>query len=406
MPRQPKLRKKKVKKSVYWFTKAGGDTYFGAVEEVSYVEAKKRFADHLHRLQAEQSESKSRVLTAGELMDLFLEWVQKYRDGQTYATRKNYCSQFGNFRVGTCNIPVADLPANKVRGEDLEAWLAQLEEKGLGPQTRLHAENSVRACWNWALTHPSPTPYLNLSFRPFSAVERTHVPFKPLTEDELLTDQEVQALFKAAALEPDQFRRHGLAKTVARKGMDSLRRTDGHVGCFADLLRCYYATGARTGELASCRVEDVLFQTRQVVLGKHKRSKTQKRKTVRQVTLNDEALAIFTRHCKGKEPSDHVFTNSDGRSWTVRTLAKRFERVKEVAAALNFGAIRDEVTIYDFRHLWISDMLTAGTNVTMLARMAGTSIAMIERVYGHFRNQDLHEAQTKVDELRRQRQGR
>ena len=35
MPRQPKLRKKKVGKSVYWFTKAGGDTSFGNVEDVS-----------------------------------------------------------------------------------------------------------------------------------------------------------------------------------------------------------------------------------------------------------------------------------------------------------------------------------------------------------------------------------
>jgi hypothetical protein len=135
MPRQPKLRRKKVKKSVYWFTKAGGDTYFGTVEEVSYPEAKKRFADHLHRLQAEQSESKTRVLTAGELMDLFLEWVQKYRDGQTYATRKNYCSRFGAFRVGTRNSRVADIPADKVRGEDLEIWLAQLEEEGFRSQT-------------------------------------------------------------------------------------------------------------------------------------------------------------------------------------------------------------------------------------------------------------------------------
>ena len=31
---QPKLRKKTVKQSTYWFTKAGGDTYFGSVEEV------------------------------------------------------------------------------------------------------------------------------------------------------------------------------------------------------------------------------------------------------------------------------------------------------------------------------------------------------------------------------------
>jgi integrase len=406
MPRQPKLRKKRVKQSVYWFTKAGGDTYFGPVEAVSHKEARKLFADHLVRLQSEEKENKRQGLTAGELMDLFLDYVQSHRSKQTYATRKNYCSRFGAFRVGTTKVRVADLPADKVRGKDLEDWLDQLEEQGLKAQTRLHAETSVRACWKWATTHPSPTPYLNPTFRPFSAVERTQVPNKPLSEDDLLTDHQVEALFKAAALEPDQFRRHGLKKTVTKKGLDGLRRTDGRVGCFADMLRCYHATGARTDELASCRVEDVLFNTKQVILGKHKRSRTEKLKTLRQVTLNEETLEIFARQCEGKQPSEPVFTNKEGRPWTGRALAKRFSRVKKIAAELGLGAFRKDVSIYDFRHLWISDAVAVEYNVAMVARMAGTSIGMIERVYGHFRNQDFHGVQTKLDELRRQRQGR
>jgi integrase len=404
MPRQPKLRKKKVGRSIYWFTKAGGDTYLGNVEEVSHLDARKLFADHLLRLHTSETSSKRQGLSAGELMDLFLDWVQKHRDETTYSTRSTYCSRFGSFRVGSRKARIVELPADKVRGEDLEAWLASLKEEGLGAQTRLHAETSVRHCWNWATKHPSPTPHIPPTFRPFSAVERTHVPLKPLTENDLLTDHEYQAIMSAAELDSDQFRRHGLTKTAARKGIDQLRRIDGKVGCFADLLRCYYATGARTDELASCLVEDVLFQTKQVILGKHKRSRTQKRTTVRQVTLNDEALAVFARHCEGKQPTDYVFLNNNGMPWTVRTLAKRFERVKEVAAALNFGIVRREITIYDFRHLWISESLMApGNDAATVARMAGTSIAMIEQVYGHFRNQHLHDAQARLDRLRQQR---
>jgi integrase len=403
MARQPKLRKKKVGKSIYWFTKAGGDTYFGNIEEVTHLDARKLFADHLLKIRSDQTANKREPLTAGGLMDLFLDWVKKHRDETNYSTRTTYCSRFGLFRVGAQKARVADLPADKVRGEDLEAWLGTLEKAGLSAQTRLHAETSVRHCWNWAPKHPSPTPYLPPTFRPFSAVERTHVPLKARPEDELLTDREAQALFAAAALEPNQFRRHGLMKTVARKGVDQLRRTEGEVDCFADLLRCFYASGARTDELASCRVEDVLFKIRQVVLGKHKRSRTGKRKSVRQVTLNDAAFGIFEHHCAGKRPTDHVFCNHHSRPWTVRTLAKRFERVKEVAAALKLGTVRAEITMYDFRHLWISDCLMAGVDAATVARMAGTSIAMIERVYGHFRNQHLHEAQAKVDELRQRR---
>jgi integrase len=405
MPRQPKLRKKKVGSSIYWFTKAGGDTYFGNVEEVSHKAAKKLFATHLNKVHGDAEGSKRRGLSAGELMDLFLEWVHKHRDGQNYATRKNYCSRFGSFRVGSRQTRVADLPADKVRGEDLEAWLAQLEEEGLEAQTRLHAETSVRACWNWATKHPSPVPYLSPTFRPFSAVERTHVPLKPLTEDDLLTDAEIRALFVAATIELDQFRRHGLKKTVEKVGLDKLRRTQGQPGCFGDLLKCYYATGARTDELASCRVEDFLPRTGQIILGRHKRSRTQKRKTVRQVTLNEEALAIVKRHCKGKQLEDCTFHNNGGQPWTTRSLAKRFERVKEVASALGLGKVREAVSIYDFRHLWISECLMAGVDVATVARMAGTSIGMIERVYGHFRNEHLQEAQDKLDRARERRRG-
>ena len=48
MARQAKLRKKTVGKSVYWFTKAGGDTYFGTVEDVGRL----LFGDYLFAFEA------------------------------------------------------------------------------------------------------------------------------------------------------------------------------------------------------------------------------------------------------------------------------------------------------------------------------------------------------------------
>ena len=45
-------------------------------------------------------------------------------------------------------------------------------------------------------------------------------------------------------------------------------------------------------------------------------------------------------------------------------------------------------------------MLMEGNDITTVARMAGTSINMIERVYGHFRNKHLRDAQDKLDRAR------
>jgi integrase len=155
--------------------------------------------------------------------------------------------------------------------------------------------------------------------------------------------------------------------------------------------------------LVLCRVSDVLFATQQVVLGKHKRSKTQRTPTLRTITLGKDAFAIFRRLCEGKGPDDHVFINSDGRPYHRNTVFDRLNRVKQVAEEQKIGKVRDGVTIYSFRDLWISEALMAGNDLATVARMAGTSVAMVERVYGHFRNQHLQDAQARVDALRRQR---
>jgi hypothetical protein len=45
-------------------------------------------------------------------------------------------------------------------------------------------------------------------------------------------------------------------------------------------------------------------------------------------------------------------------------------------------------------------MLMAGIEVFLVARLAGTSVAMIEHVYGHFRNQSYQDAQARLDRER------
>ena len=392
MARQPKLRKKKVGKSLYWYTKAGGDTYFGGVADVPHKEAQRLFRNHLINL-SDAAADRKKGFTAGELMDLFLDWLKAHRSERTYSTRRTHCSRFGAFKVG--GKPIRDLRAEKVKGSDLEAWLAHLADLGHGEQTRRHAQTSIKHAWNWATKHPSPTPYLPPAYRPFSSVERVYVPPKTLTEADLITDAEVKALLAAAEEDLDQFHRYG-PKTPRPPGQNPYRH-------FADMLRCYYATGARTDELAQCRVGDVLFRTAQVVLGKHKRSQTQRTPTIRHITLNVEALAIFKRLCEGKAPSDYVFVNSDKKPFTRKRLAERLNRVKEVAARKELGRVRDEITIYSFRDLWISEALMAGNDIAVAAHMAGTSVEMIQRVYGHFRNQHLQDAQARVDELRSRR---
>jgi hypothetical protein len=45
-------------------------------------------------------------------------------------------------------------------------------------------------------------------------------------------------------------------------------------------------------------------------------------------------------------------------------------------------------------------MHLTGLDVLLVARMAETSVAMIERVYGHSRNQSYQDAQARLDRAR------
>ena len=356
-----------------------------------YSEARKLFSEHVRSV-AEGTKSRN-VLSVAELGERFLEWIEKNRSPLTYQQKRDHLNIFGNFKVSEKMI--FDLPADKVKGDDLEAFLTHRQKKHKnGANTRSHYQTSIKHCWNWATKHPSPTPYLSPMFRPFSAVERVYVPKKVLTEDDLITDDEIETVFAAARFDLDIFR-FGLK--VAR---DQNPYED-----FADMLKCYYHTGARTGELRRVEVGDVLFRTKQVVLGNHKTSKTQRVQSIRRITLNDAAMEIFDGFCVGKNKQDQVFTTSDKKSWKHRSIFSRFVRVKEIAQKMDLGKVRDHISIYDFRHLWISEMLMAGNDVGTVARMAGTSIAMIESTYGHFRNEHLQEAQAKLDKARQERRG-
>jgi hypothetical protein len=88
MPRKPTLRRKKVGKSVYWFTKAGGETYFGNVADLTYDEAKRFFAAHIKNLAEDETTSKSNtVLTAGELI------LQRYKRSGVLSWRDRFAAR-------------------------------------------------------------------------------------------------------------------------------------------------------------------------------------------------------------------------------------------------------------------------------------------------------------------------
>jgi integrase len=287
------------------------------------------------------------------LAETYLEWVARHRAAKSLSVQRGHLKRFRD-AYGT-------RPALSITADDLEAFQADLARAYPPVYVRKHSV-TVRSMVHLAARRG----WLPPGFDPFRTAEHVKVGPRPLLESDLPTPGEV------AALEAEC------------------------VPCMLDILRCYHATGARTSELIDARVRDYQAGIQALVLGRHKREKTLKDPLPRTVQLNAEAARIIGRLCGGRRPDDPIFRREDGRAWTLEALNHR------VKAATVRAGLREGITPYSFRHLWISEALMAGLDIALVARMAGTSVAMIEKVYGHFRGQALAEAQARVDRYRRQ----
>ena len=100
----------------------------------------------------------------------------------------------------------------------------------------------------------------------------------------------------------------------------------------------------------------------------------------RKILLPERTAAQFADAIKGRPQDAPLFTRANGAAWdryAWRDLVK-------VAAA--DAGLSDETVIYTLRHSAITDMVVAGVDLLTIAQLAGTSVRMIEKHYGHLRN--------------------
>jgi integrase len=390
MARKPGVRAK----NGYWYSEAGGvSRYFGRVDIISHAEAMSRMWAELagnasvdRFWGSEQGEATSErtprrgssqksafaksfvrsqthsppphqvlstlTLLVSHLTERYLDWLRRHRSprllDESQRLLRRWCKANG------------EVPATAINGSHLDAFQDALAGEGYAPlYVKKHA-TTVRTMFNRGVK----AGWLPPGFKPFASVEGIRLDPKPLLESDLPIDGEAKALLAHA----DPFMR--------------------------DVIAEYHHNGCRTHELIEAKVGDFQAASRTIVLGKHMRSRTQQEPIPKTITLNADAHAILERRCQGRSPDAHILVNGNGNAYDRRDIAQRFATVRQKAG------VRSSITIYSFRHLWISDMLMAGVDVLLVARMAGTSVGMIERVYGHFRSQSYQEAQAWLDRER------
>jgi integrase len=79
-----------------------------------------------------------------------------------------------------------------------------------------------------------------------------------------------------------------------------------------------------------------------------------------------------------------LVARQDGSYWNKDAWKKIFK-----AAAIQIR--KPELVIYSLRHTAISRLIGGGVDSFLIARLAGTSVAMIEKHYGHLRHDETRQ---------------
>jgi site-specific recombinase XerD len=146
------------------------------------------------------------------------------------------------------------------------------------------------------------------------------------------------------------------------------------------LLRALALLPLRPGALAGLTVADYSPRLRSLRIGQDKSGGD------RRITLPETTAAFLGTMAKGKLPAAPLLAQGDGRAWHKDAWKK------PIKAAMLAAGLPPGGTAYSLRHSVITDLVTAGLDLLTVAQLSGTSVAMIEKFYGHLRQERAAQA--------------
>lgn len=172
----------------------------------------------------------------------------------------------------------------------------------------------------------------------------------------------VKAFAKAGARRKDAFLSLEQRKALLAECSDDLRL----------LATAMLLTGARPGELATLNASD--FDKRLGALTLQGKTGT------RTVAISTAAHQFFAEVGKDKIGNAPMLATAFDQRWNKDVWKKPFK------VAADAAGLPVTVVMYSLRHTAISEMILAGMDSFIVAKLTGTSVAMIEANYGHLKH--------------------
>lgn len=142
----------------------------------------------------------------------------------------------------------------------------------------------------------------------------------------------------------------------------------------AALLRGLSSVPLRPGALAALTVGNFDSRLSVLTIGKDKSGRDRK------IKLPEATASEFASRCGDRPTVAPIFCRADGKAWNKDSWKGPIKIAAEAAE------LSPTVTAYSLRHSVITDLVTGGLDLLTVAQISGTSVAMIERHYGHLRS--------------------
>jgi len=266
----------------------------------------------------------------------------------------------GVFRRHVFDDPIAKVKLDKLRRHHLKAWRRRLEDTP-------------------ALLSRNKGGVTRSKKRAASTVNRDMVPLRAA----------LAALLPPGAPGTDAAWQEALKPMKGASGhrtlyldRDERRKLLAHAGGdVAPFLHALCLLPLRPGTHAGRVAGDFDKRTRTLVIGRE--TKTGK---ARKITVPQATADFLAGEAKGKLPAAPLFRQASGKPWDKDAWKGP---IKEAAAA---AGLPGGTCAYTLRHSVITDLVTGGLPILTVAQISGTSVAMIEKHYGHLVGSGAEEA--------------
>ncbi|WP_028641858.1 tyrosine-type recombinase/integrase [Novosphingobium acidiphilum] len=266
----------------------------------------------------------------------------------------------GVFRRHVYSDPIAKVKLDKLRRHHLKAWRKRLEQApALVTRTKVADLKRMK---------PRSQSTVNRDMVPLRAA--LGMVLKPGAPNTDAAWQEALRPFKGADKRRELYLDRDDRKALIDATCDEAQ----------PFVKALCLLPLRPGALAALKVGDFDKRTRALTVGKDKNGNP------RQLTMPKVISDFFEVQVKNKLPAASIFARADGAAWNKD--AWKYPVKDAVKAAGLPGA----ASAYTLRHSVITDLIRARLPILTVAQLSGTSVAMIEKHYGHLVRDDAEEA--------------